>query len=660
MQTLTMQGIADLAQVRRPVVSVWRSRYPATSAAPFPSPASDDALRFDAAEVAAWLATTGRGNNPDAGLESPLHSDALRRLENDLDRASALLLVHHLHAELLTGSDPASIAAHIDDAQVGAVLDAEVLRSALSDGLLRTAVDELAEAAFTGGRVLDRLVDRFTGTDGPWASEALTAPARELLGTIVAELHHADPKPFVPVGSGGLMLAGLLAEHLHEGERPTVLRRPEAPASAADLVAWRHLAAHGFPVGVLDADPGAAGDVRGRLHLLLAQSAPKHDLRVQIEQLLLELGPDDLLLVVGPAQLLTDRGGRHDRARLLAPSPGYAVPLRYVARLPGGLGRFGGRRRLALWVFGRPDSDRTVVGAHADAPLASAACSAIAADVAASIGGPADVLAHAFKASSVRSTQWLVRQEQFIVAADPQVPILPGGDRLARVWGLHDALVGTSPADDPLASVDLEAAAASPRSTVGLSEATSRLAAHDLAGARIDDDLLGAPAPGSVVVIGPDEIRDPGTIGSRGIDRIVLEREAPRARLTVPGDVVYVAVGGPAALVDDDGGHVVLTPARILRCWDGAQDVRLLPSVVAADIAAQSGTDRHTWRLRAVPVEQARGLDALTSNLADRRRRLSDELRTLDDLERELVAGVADGTLNATLPTTPTTPKTAR
>jgi hypothetical protein len=408
-----------------------------------------------------------------------------------------------------------------------------------------------------------------------------------------------------------------------------------------------------------DADARRTDDADGRLHLLLCQSASKGELRGQIEQLLVELAPHDLLLVVGPAPLLTDHGGRHDRARLLSPSPGHTAPLRYVTRLPKGLGRFGGRRRLALWVLGRPGSDWTVVGTHADVRLDAAAGSAIAADVAAAVGDPVDVRAHAFRSSSLRSTPRFVRQQQLIAVAAPQVPIVPGGERLARIWGLHDALVDAPTTPDPLTGVDLEADNTDHPITVTLSEASPRLAA-DRPGKKIPAHLLGPFAAGSVGVLGPEEVRDPTTVGRRGVDRLNLEREAPRARLTDPGDVVYVAAGGPAAFVDNDGGHVVLAPARVLRCRTDGVNVRLVPSVVAADIAAQPGTDRNTWRLRTVPVEQIPGLDALTASAAERRSNLLQQLRTLDDLERELVAGVTDGTLRTPLlPPAPTT-KAAR
>ncbi|BAS18310.1 hypothetical protein AHiyo8_pI66140 (plasmid) [Arthrobacter sp. Hiyo8] len=64
---MTLSDVAALAQVQRPVVSMWRKRS-AGSIHPFPQPAAlDGGLElFDADHIAAWLTVTGRGNNPEA------------------------------------------------------------------------------------------------------------------------------------------------------------------------------------------------------------------------------------------------------------------------------------------------------------------------------------------------------------------------------------------------------------------------------------------------------------------------------------------------------------------------------------------------------------------------------------------------------------------
>ncbi|MCK9247546.1 MAG: hypothetical protein M0P31_00990 [Solirubrobacteraceae bacterium] len=676
-QTLTMQGIADLAQVRRPVVSVWRTRYPAASVAPFPEPLSTEPLRFDAEQVAEWLVSTGRGNNRDAGLETALHADAMQRLAGDPDRASALLLLHDVVGGPVRGMAVEAARRHLDDRRLGFLVPPDTLGSALADAELCRAADEVAEAAFSGARALDRLVDGFEGAGGPWADEALTASAKELLAATVVELQRAEPRVVVPAGPGAAVVAGALTRHLDEHELPTVSLPPSSLERVADRAAWRRLAAYGASLLGQDAERGsmvagpavAAGTEaastgqQGRLCLLVAQGARRQELRDLIDGLLTDLTEQDLLMVVGPSLLLTDHAGRHDRVRLLERSPGDVTPLRYVARLPKGLGRFGGRRRLGVWVLGGRPTGWTVVGAHADLRLDAAAVSALASDVTVAVSDVADVRAHAFRSSAVRDTRRLVRQGELIVPADPAVASPSGGERLARAWALSDDLARKRPSESLIDGFDLLAGDTADGRTVGFTEATPRLG-RDLPGARIPSERLDVPRPGWAIVVGPDEVRGVAPIGDRGIDRLVLERVAPRARLTEPGDVVYVAAGGPAAIVDDHGGHVVLAPARIFRCLDTDGDHRLLPSVVASDIAEQPGRDRATWRVRTVPGDAAGPLAALTSRTGEHRRRLLRELQTLDALERELIAGFADGTLHADVTPPPTdpipTPKAAR
>ena len=74
MNTLTMQDVADLAKVRRPVVSMWRKRPTVRGVSiPFPAPVStvDGVERFASGEIVDYLRRSGRGNNADAPLDVP-------------------------------------------------------------------------------------------------------------------------------------------------------------------------------------------------------------------------------------------------------------------------------------------------------------------------------------------------------------------------------------------------------------------------------------------------------------------------------------------------------------------------------------------------------------------------------------------------------------
>lgn len=646
MQKLTMQGIADLAQVQRPVVSVWRTRH-ADSPHPFPNPVEHEPLSFDAAQVSEWLHETGRGNNPDARIESSLHSTAMQSIADNVDHASALLLIHELCGEPLSGIDPAEVIGQLTAHEIDGVLSRTTASNSLGRPALTQSVDDLAEAAFSAARVLDRLVLGFMDPGGPWASEAFTSAAEDLVATVLAEVYRTSPRMIVPAGTGGLLAAQLLLGSLGEDERPAFGFRPSELSRSEDqtqpvaLAAWRRIAAHGYPVVSYDADQSAFDSPNGVLHVLSWQNpGPDDDLMDTIDDLLLELNPRDVLLAIGPARLMTDRDGDGARRRLLTPASGHVAALRYVGRLPKGMSRFGGRRRLALWVFGCPDEKWTVVGAHSDTNTASAATT-IAADVAVSVSAGTNVSAHAFLNSTVlRSGDFLIRES--LVAPGASAATASPGDRLARVWELDNGWL------KGIAFGGVESDDSVPTLRDVAFKVAARNLGKDLPGARIPARYIGSPEPGAAIVIGPDEVRNPERVGSRGVDRLTLVDVAPRAGFTEPGDVVYVAPGGAAAMVDEDGGHTVLAPARIFRCNDSEyRGRRLAPQLVAADIARQPGTDRATWRLRTVPSAELAALAEVASQAAAHRRRLRDDLAALDALQAEVFTALAEGSLTA-------------
>src|SRR5699024_7170127 len=88
---ISLSGVARLARVQRPVVSMWRSRSQ-HSDAPFPDPISTVGSRelFDAHVVADWLSATGRGNNPD--VREDASAAALLDQLNDVDEQTSLAL----------------------------------------------------------------------------------------------------------------------------------------------------------------------------------------------------------------------------------------------------------------------------------------------------------------------------------------------------------------------------------------------------------------------------------------------------------------------------------------------------------------------------------------------------------------------------------------
>ena len=481
MPTLTMQSIADLTQVLREVVSMWRTRS-AGSEHPFPPSLSSRELVFEAGQVAAWLEATGRGNNPDAPLEVLLHSSQFDELLEDLDASSTLLLIHDLVGGPLSALSVDEVLAATAPLDLGGLLPPGRLTDLLMrSGLVRT-VDELAEAAFSGRGLLDRLVSCFTRPHGLWAADALTPAGTAMLVELVRGLLEHAHFRIDPHGSGGLLLATALAAELEDHAQPSLgLAEVDAEDPVA-RAAMRMLAAHAGPDAVGAPDPGTP-----HLAMLLSQRVEDpHAFFDQIESVLLDLGPQDAAVVVGPSTLLVeaiaDEHVREARDRLLLPTAEDPAPLRYAARLPKGLSRFGGRRRLAIWVFGtalpHAGTDWTVYGEHADTPLEPSSYAALTADVAAALTGGTALTAHAFLRSTRMATSALLRRRELVLTPFSRLS-RSGGESLARLWELDDGLLeqtltvqatdegGTDPTDPSAGRRDVDEAAQLVHTLVG-------------------------------------------------------------------------------------------------------------------------------------------------------------------------------------------------
>ena len=113
---IDLAGVARLADVRRPVASVWRSRY-ASGADPFPRAVSSDRGRplFDVLSIAEWLARTGRGNNRDAVADAAASATPPGFDVSDpahVAAVDALLTVHAASGLTVGGLSPDELTAH--------------------------------------------------------------------------------------------------------------------------------------------------------------------------------------------------------------------------------------------------------------------------------------------------------------------------------------------------------------------------------------------------------------------------------------------------------------------------------------------------------------------------------------------------------------------
>ena len=649
--TLSMQGIADLAQVKRPVVSVWRTRY-ADSEQPFPAPVQEDPLRFDAREVAEWLTETGRGNNEHATVENPIHADLRDRFFTDPESASALLLFAELLGEPLDEYYPEDLIREFAEDELPVAPDAVLSVASVSDALATGDIeiaDQFAEAAFSAKNALDLLISSFTDRGGVWASEALTQQAQTLLGTVCAELYRDAPtRRIVPAGIGGMVLVDALLPHLTEQDTPVFSYRDSLLDTPEGRASWRRLRAHGYYTS-----PYAEGDAElplelpaPELHLAAWQTPSTPDEFLSwVDDMVVALSPGDALVVLGPSTAMVDAAAHRSRTEFLRPRGGYLAPLRYCSELPKGMSRFGGRRRLALWVFAEPSSEpqtgakagqppMTVVGVHSGRRADASFVSDLAADVAISAGDREGIRAHAFRTSVALSTERFLTQDEFS-ARTPERSAIDGGDLLASYWELHG---------EDITGLRMMAGTADQVKILFTEAIGSR--AKDITGNRVPAQALTTPQSGAVGVIGTQEIRNPDSPRLRAIDRLMLEEVAHQAQFTEPGDVIYVATGGsPAAIVDRTGGNVVEAPARTLRCLPPTLGHALVPDVVAADICAEDRRDRKTWQLRLVPTGQVDTVIQATTRIRRSRDELYEELARLSALEKALLHGLTSNAL---------------
>ncbi len=160
---MSMAEIAELARVKRPVVTTWRRRYP-----DFPAPAAGDAMSplFDSRQVAEWLIGTGR--DPECRIEADLSLHALAGLGAGLAPPDLVALLTALICLRDQDGEPVAAAdgdlrdtlrrraARLDPHD--AYLCSELALLPADAERLAEAVDELVEAAWGCRRAFERVM----------------------------------------------------------------------------------------------------------------------------------------------------------------------------------------------------------------------------------------------------------------------------------------------------------------------------------------------------------------------------------------------------------------------------------------------------------------------------------------------------------------------
>jgi hypothetical protein len=608
---LTLQDIADLALVQRPVVSNWRTRpAPDATSATFPLALVDESglETFDRDEVVSYLTRTGRGNN------NQIIVDALATappVGADLDVLQALLCLHSLTGEemaALNGDELAALALAEDP--LDRLLLAEVRRA---DGALVTYVDDLVAASLGPGDAWRRVergrLCRERGERGfhPDLNElvaAVTAACRE---------HIADLDPAV------------------------------APPSGLDLVTL----ADGFS-GVATSHELSDPDARRlrrltAIHELQEVLAPHATVRVAallepdtsvalgaLDRLVLDLGPTDLAVVVGPASLLCDvlRGqAQSERAETLRPGN-----LVMAIRLPRGMWKHAHRQNLALWVLrGGARYERVRM---ADLTEEARIPDELTADVVAAL------------ARSEKERAYRYARSGDLASVLVGGPVVPRGVRAVH-WGrgadeghLNRVLAASLITGEPLDAFDLEVQAAPgnvTRRTRSIAELRDADQLRVLHGSRID--RTHAVVGGTVSVLTPS-----GSYDDVRLDPFDAERHYPRAHRTEPGDVLFEHQP-PRAVVDPVGGSLVASPARILRL---AEHAPIGSHVLASVINTMTHGEWETWAVPEIDRGQRDLVERAMRDATRHRAELTRRLVAVDHLTTSLVEGVAAGSVSLT------------
>ena len=637
---LDLTGVARLAEVRRPVVSMWRSRFRA-STDPFPSSVHEKGGRpyYDAMSVAHWLTRTAHGNNPDAVADA-----AASAAPRDFDIADpahvayidALLTLDGVADEAIGDADPAALRRLAETSDPDdSCLATEVASAPPSWVEWERLLTDAAYSPLAASRLLERRHTATTSAHG--SSGPLSAQLEDLLSDLAHGL--ASSSDAVLVVNDGVLPA--LASQLATGiDDETELFVPATPQGRAMR---RRRLLEGTPVLANRSSSSAtlfvtrlpAGGARLAAQMLRA-----------VDELVLEMQDTDRAIVLAPASALTERLSAADvLARTDAMRSGR---LRAIVKLPSGLVTSSPREAVALWVLGRetgdvPIADRfTAVADLTATPLTLATRADVTSDVLTAMGSASDVRAHAFRFARLIRTTSLLASRGSLVGGRTHAPV-PFARDLPAVL------------DQARQRIDSDVVDAVPTASTTIAVASSRVDAliagghlRVLPGTRISRDEFGGSG---LVAIDAESLSDPATIGERRVDPMEFASRHPAARLTSPGDVVFRTAPTPAAWVDPDGSKVVVYPARVLRIR-AADPGGLVPELIAADVAssaAGAGAWRR-WTLRRVTPSAVAPLRQALGNIAATRAELQTRITNLDHYADTLTAAVVAGAVTFTDP----------
>lgn len=694
---VTMSEIAVLAQVKRPVVSTWRRRYPH-----FPAPVAANGAgpRFHGQAVVEWLIATGLGNADPAQLRAEL---ALHSIVAYADRfgprdlveiVGSLLCLRHLDERSLllpvgdsgTPADPGEAwRALLHRAERMDPEDEFILRELrAADGsamVLARLAEDLVEAAYTARGAFEWLLASRTRLGiTELTADALASELRQLLVQLADLRPRVEQRGYVTVADPHARDGDLLAALIRAVDDPAHVGALAAePESRLARLARRRLMVGGVDELGLDVQTGTDLEERLADPDLVVTQLPYQAGETRSTLTALEgierigdlLSAGCTALVLGPADALVDALSGVDEAKLRSSLLRSGL-LEAVVNLPGGVTPYRPGYRCALWVLTRDPIKATrgyvLLADISSEPLSERVRTRLAEDIL------------LWRAEGRRFDGHDPRYGRIVPLArlDEQLggPLIPPGPPLSQVLA---RTVTERPALIAEAEGRLEQAGEQTRrygdehghlrgnvvrrtgerptpTTLGAFVVARRVA--KVKGHRLDPQHLGPE--GQHTVLGPEEVCGTSLVGARRIDRVVLATAYEHVALTEPGDIVYTTTPHLSLMVDHDGFSVVAFPARVLRVNPDA-DRPLTPRVLATLLGAARNTGRSPSAVRAArriedftlpdlePPDIER-LDALLADIESRRELLHSQDAALAEVRRLTVAGFADGTLTIDRP----------
>lgn len=611
---LTLQDVAALAKVSRPVVSMWRRR-PRVGGRflPFPAPVRSigGVEQFDRRAVTDWLEETGRGNNPEAALDAV----ALTPPEDaSLDDVITLLCLHAMSGEEPGSLDREALVALADRVDPDDKLLLREVR-ALGDnpGLLRY-VDDLIEASYGPADAYERVMSgrlvRSAGERG-FTTElldlvlAVADAANQHLGGSASLVPPADYRLTRHLRAAFNDLALGDGDDVREHRRRAVINGVElSPTSTATVQV----------LSLVDVTE------EGALQLL--------------DDLGLGLGVTDVGIVIGAGSLLCDRLA--GRVESLRDGTLRQNNLAMALRLPRGLWKAAHRQSLGIWILdGGRDKQHFWAG---DLGAESIELNDLASDV-----------TGALEDSARRAYRYVRRMDLAPVLTGRAV--VPRGLRpvrnatVAPTTMLDRIYAASLTTSEPVPGYDVEVSPAQaalflPQRSLGQLAADRQVVMKR--GSRIDP--AHSDPGGSVRVMSAD-----GSTDDIRLDPLEAERLYPRSTRTEPGDVIIAQRPRPMARVDMVGGALVAAPSKIIRITGSAT---IGPYALAALIneLAPAGSEWQDWNVPVLPQPEAAALDAALAAAAAHQELLRTHTEAIKDLTKNLIQGVAAGAVTIHAP----------